>query len=300
MQNNYCHNAQYLLNYHSITEITVMKKLFPILFSLFIALYPLTANTEQEVTEQNEEEAIEVTADGVGSLKEDVADARRSAIDDALRIAVEQAKGVLVSVETEVQEYALVRDEVATRCKGYVKTYKILNENKDDKEKLYRISINAIVLLSNPKESAPVVFDEQKFTGRVPEIIREAIFISKKTNELAEMINTRRVSELKPEMLKKLHQRYLIMIQILNSMEPRGEKAEKHQMLKKGIMLKAKATRLYAGFLFGEHQPEKLKLANEINRDANRILHDLKDKIKSQPQERPRPSAHIRPIRPKR
>ena len=277
-----------------------MKKAIFILFSLFIALYPLTANTEQEGTGQNEEDAIEVTVDGVGSLKEDVADARRSAIDDALRIAVEQAKGVLVSVETEVQEYALVRDEVATRCKGYVKTYRILNENKDDKEKLYRISINAIVLLSNPKESAPIVFDEQKFRGKVPEIIREAIFISKKTNELAEMINNRRVSELKPEMFKKLHQRYLIMTQILNSIEPPGEKAEKHQMLKRGIGVKAKAPRLYTDFIFGEHQPEKLKLANEINMDANRILHDLKEKIQSQPHQKPRPSAHIRPIRPKR
>lgn len=278
-----------------------MKRLFFIVLFLSIAFYPFASDTaEQEVTGQNDEEAIEVTVDGVGSLKEDVADARRSAIDDALRIAVEQARGVLVSVETEVQEYALVRDEVATRCKGYVKTYKILNENKDDKEKLYRISINAIVLLSNPKESAPVVFDEQKFRGKVPEIIREAIFISKKTNELAKIINTRMVSELKPEMLKKLHQRYLIMTQILNSIQPPVERAEKHQMLKKGIMLKAKATRLYTDFLLGEHQPEKLKLANEINRDANRILHDLKDKIKSQPHERPRPSAHIRPIRPKR
>lgn len=278
-----------------------MKRLFFIVLFLSIAFYPFAAGSaEQEGTGQNDEDAIEVTVDGVGSLKEDVADARRSAIDDALRIAVEQAKGVLVSVETEVKEYALVRDEVATRCKGYVKTYKILNENKDEKEKLYRISINAIVLLSNPKESAPVVFDEQKFRGKVPEIIKEAIFISKKTNELSEMINTRRVSELKPEMLKKLHQRYLIMNQILNSIEPPIEKAKKHQMLKRGIMLKAKATHLYANFLFGEHQPEKLKLANEINMDANRILHDLKDKIKSQPHQRPRPSAHIRPIRPKR
>ena len=277
-----------------------MKRLFFIILFLSIAFYPFTADPAEQEKSEQEEDAIEVTVDGVGSLKEDVADARRSAIDDALRIAVEQAKGVLVSVETEVQEYALVRDEVATRCKGYVKTYRILNENKDDKEKLYRISINAIVLLSNPKESAPIVFDEQKFRGKVPEIIREAIFISKKTNELAEMINNRRVSELKPEMFKKLHQRYLIMTQILNSIEPPGEKAEKHQMLKRGIVLKAKATRLYTDFIFGEHQPEKLKLANEINMDANRILHDLKEKIQSQPHQKPRPSAHIRPIRPKR
>ncbi|MBI5750497.1 MAG: hypothetical protein HZA00_15380 [Nitrospinae bacterium] len=277
-----------------------MKRLFFIILFLSIAFYPFAADPAEQEKSEQEEEAIEVTTEGVGAIKEDIADARRSAIDDALRIAVEQAKGVLVSVETEVQEYALVRDEVATRCKGFIKTYKILNENKDDKEKLYRISINAIVLLSNPKESAPVVFDEQKFSGKVPEIIRESIFISKKTNELSEMINTRRVSELKPEMLKKLHQRYLIMAQILNSIEPPIEKAEKHQMLKRGIVLKTKATRLYADFLFADHQPEKLKLANEINMDANRILHDLKDKIQSQPHQRPRPSAHIRPIRPKR
>jgi hypothetical protein len=276
-----------------------MKKIFCILLILSIAFYRLTANAaEQEGAEQDEDEAIEITADGIGAIKEDVTEARRAAIDDALRIAVEQAKGVLVSVETEVQEYALVRDEVATRCKGYVKTYKILNENKDDNEKLYRISINAIVLLSNPKESAPVVFDEQKFKGKVPEIIREAIFISKKTNELAEMINNRRGSELNPEMLKKLHQRYLIMAQILNSIEPPPQKADKHQMLKRGIMLKTKATHLYGDFLFGGHQPQKLQLANEINKDANRILLDLKEKI--QPHQRPRPSAHIRPFKPKR
>lgn len=278
-----------------------MKRLFLIALFLSIAFYPFAADpAEQENGGQNEEDAIEVTADGVGTIKEDVAEARRAAIDDALRIAVEQAKGVLVSVETEVQEYALVRDEVATRCKGYVKTYRILNENKDDRERLYRISINAIVLLSNPKESPPVVFDEKKFSGKIPEVIRESIFISKKTNELAEMINNRRVRELKPEMLKKLHQRYIIMTQILNSIEPPPEKADKHQMLKRGISLKAKATRLYADLLFGGHQPEKLRLANEINRDANRILLDLKEKIQSQPHQKPRPFAHIRPIRPKR
>jgi hypothetical protein len=265
---------------------------------LCITIFPFTVNaSEQERGEQNEEEAIEVTADGVGTIKEDITDARRSAIDDALRIAVEQAKGVLVNVETEVQAYALVRDEVATRCKGFVKTYKILNENRDDKERLYRISIHATVLLSNPRQSAPVVFDEHKFTGKIPEIIKEALFISKKTNELSEMITERRISKVNPEMLKKLHHRFLIMYQILNSIEPPKERADKHQMLKKVIALKARATHLYAGFLFGEKNPEMLRLANGLNRDANRTLHDLKEKFSSQSHQRHRPPVHLRPKR---
>ncbi|MBI3600407.1 MAG: hypothetical protein HY097_07165 [Nitrospinae bacterium] len=271
--------------------------MFITLFLSIVFCTVLAAAAEQVSSGQNEDEAIEVTTDGVGAIKGDAADARRSAIDDALRIAVEQARGVLVSVETEVQEYALVRDEVATRCRGYVKTYKILKENKDDKENLYRVSLAATVLLSNPKESAPVVFDEQKFKGKIPEIIREAILISKKTNELSETINMRKDSELNPEMVKKLHQRYLIMIQILNSIEPPRERADKHQMLKMGIAQKAKATRLYADFLFGGRHPEKLRLANEINRDANKILLALKEKFPSQPHQRTQAPLRQRPGR---
>ncbi len=66
-----------------------MKRLFFIILFLSIAFYPFAANPAEQEKGEQEEDAIEVTVDGVGSLKEDVADARRSAIDDALRIAVE-------------------------------------------------------------------------------------------------------------------------------------------------------------------------------------------------------------------
>jgi len=253
-----------------------MKRTSLIFLFIVLSLYPFITNAAGQES-AGEDEAIEVTTDGVGTIKDDAA--RRSAIDDGLRIAVEQAKGVFVNAETEVESYAAVKDEIATKCKGYVRTYKILNENKDDMEKLYRVRLQAAVLLSNPKESAPVVFDEQKFTAKIPDVIREAIAISQKTNEVSEMINTKRAAQLNPEMLKKLRSRYVIMIQMLNSIEPPKGRADKHQMIKKAISLKAKATRLYAETLTGEPHPKKLKLANGLNEDANRILRELKERF---------------------
>lgn len=164
-----------------------MKKIFLIFLFILLGLYPLCGNAEEQTNE--EDEAIEVTTDGVGTIKNDVADARRSAIDNGLRLAVEQAKGVFIKAETEVESYAVVKDEIITKSKGYVKTYRILKEGKE--EKLYRVRLQAAVLLSNPKEQTPVVFDEQKFSAKIPEIIREAILVSKKTNDIAEIINTK-------------------------------------------------------------------------------------------------------------
>ncbi|MBI3398242.1 MAG: hypothetical protein HY026_03285 [Deltaproteobacteria bacterium] len=270
-----------------------MKKTSLIFLFIVSSLYPLISNAVEQASEE-ENETIEVTADGVGTIKGDAADARRSAIDDGLRIAVEQAKGVFVKAETAVESYAAVKDEIATKCKGYVKTYKILNENKDDKASLYRVRLQAAVLLSDPKESAPVVFDEQKFEDKIPDVIKEAIAISKKTNAVAEMIGTKRTAELNPEMLKKLRQRYLIMIQMLNSIEPPRGRVEKHRMLKKAIALKARATRLYGEYVFGKGRSESLKSANTLNKEANAILRDLKERapqktsgLKQRPPHRP-------------
>ncbi|MBI3753684.1 MAG: hypothetical protein HY266_06550 [Deltaproteobacteria bacterium] len=255
-----------------------MKRLFVFSLFVFMNLCSLTVyGVEQESS--GEDEAITVTADGVGTIKGDVADARRSAIDDGLRIAVEQAKGVFVNAETEVESYAAVKDEIVAKCKGYVKTYKILNEGKEDKERLYRVRLQAAVLLSNPKEQAPVVFDEQKFTTKIPEIIREAMFISKRTNDISKMISMKRTARLNPEKLKKLRQHYVIMIQMLNSIEPPKARAEWHQMLKKAISLKSKATRLYAAYVFGKGDSENLKSANKLNEDANMILRELKKRF---------------------
>lgn len=69
------------------------------------------------------------------------------------------------------------------------------------------------------------------------------------------------------------------MIQVINSIEPPKEKKERHQMLKKAISLKAKATRLYGEYVSGKGVSESLQAANVLNRDANMMLQELKERF---------------------
>ncbi len=55
---------------------------------------------------------------------------RQEALSAALRQAVEQGVGTLVQSETTVADSALLDDKIYSRSKGYVKTYKIVNEQK--------------------------------------------------------------------------------------------------------------------------------------------------------------------------
>lgn len=65
-----------------------------------------------------------VTVTGEGPSKE-------QALSTALRRAVEQGVGTLVKSETTVVDSALVDDKILSHSKGYVKTYKILKEEKN-------------------------------------------------------------------------------------------------------------------------------------------------------------------------
>jgi len=112
--------------------------------------------------EEKEEDigAIMVETAGVGPLTEaGVAPARKAAIDDALKQAVEQARGVMVQVETLVKDFTTVRDEILAKSKGFVRRYDILQEKKIEADKVYRVEIQAYVLLSDPK--APAVAMDQ-------------------------------------------------------------------------------------------------------------------------------------------
>jgi hypothetical protein len=54
--------------------------------------------------------------------------AKDKAIDDGLRKAVEQAVGTIVSSETVTQNFQLLSDKIYSQAKGYVKTYKVVEE----------------------------------------------------------------------------------------------------------------------------------------------------------------------------
>jgi len=54
------------------------------------------------------------------------------AIQDAIRNAVESATGVFVYSASEVKDFKLVKDQIVTASKGYVKDYKLLSESKGE------------------------------------------------------------------------------------------------------------------------------------------------------------------------
>ena len=61
----------------------------------------------------------------------DPARSREEALESAFRDAVRQVSGVALTSETEVQNYALVRDEVLTKTEGFVKKYEITSEKRN-------------------------------------------------------------------------------------------------------------------------------------------------------------------------
>ena len=49
----------------------------------------------------------------------------------AQRDAVEQASGVFITSETEMRNFDLISDEVLSRSKGFIRSYKVLKEERD-------------------------------------------------------------------------------------------------------------------------------------------------------------------------
>ncbi|OGW67694.1 MAG: hypothetical protein A3H49_09205 [Nitrospirae bacterium RIFCSPLOWO2_02_FULL_62_14] len=75
--------------------------------------------------------------------------ARDNAIQDALRKAVEQAVGTMVSSETLVENFQVVRDNIYNKSQGYVKEYKVVKESPG--KDLYAVTISATVSTENLK-----------------------------------------------------------------------------------------------------------------------------------------------------
>ena len=93
---------------------------------------------------------VNTTVEGVGVIIDDnTAQARDQAIQDALRLAVEQAAGTMVSSETLVQNYEVLRDQVYSQSQGYIRHYEVTNEATEGN--LYRVTIQASVAMGNLK-----------------------------------------------------------------------------------------------------------------------------------------------------
>jgi hypothetical protein len=102
-----------------------------------------------------ETQTIEV--EGVAAVvNNDIANARDKAIDDAKRKAVEQVAGSHVSSESITQNFQLVEDKVYARASGFVKTYAIASEFKD--QDTYHVKIKATVDASAVAENLDQIF----------------------------------------------------------------------------------------------------------------------------------------------
>jgi hypothetical protein len=89
-------------------------------------------------------------------VNNDIAMARDKAIDDAKRKAVEQVAGSHVSSESITQNFQLVEDKIYARASGFVKTYQIASEFKD--QETYHVKIKATVDASAVAENLDQIF----------------------------------------------------------------------------------------------------------------------------------------------
>ncbi|MBW7956706.1 MAG: flagellar assembly protein T N-terminal domain-containing protein [Deltaproteobacteria bacterium] len=92
------------------------------------------------------EDDIPITIEAIGTASvadSDISSARDGAIADALRKAVEQAVGMVVSSETVVESFEVLRDSVYTNATGYVKSYDVLEESRSGGT--YQVRIRAVV-----------------------------------------------------------------------------------------------------------------------------------------------------------
>lgn len=77
------------------------------------------------------------------------------AIKDAFVKALEQAVGTMVSSETRVQNFQLLNDNIYTRTEGYIKSWKILNENRA--KNVYEVTIEAAVAIGDLRKDLQAI-----------------------------------------------------------------------------------------------------------------------------------------------
>ena len=128
----------------------MVKKYF-LLLALFFLLTAYGGSTELaevlQLTAYASEEVRIIETKGMAALSEDVGRDRENALADAQRLAVEECVGVYVDSQTLVENYTAISDEVYTKAVGFIESYEILEEGKDEGEGIYFVKIRAVVSL---------------------------------------------------------------------------------------------------------------------------------------------------------
>jgi len=117
-----------------------------LLLSLLLLVSQVFAQEEEKV----------VTSEGVAVVQGANMDiARDAAISDAQQRAVEQAIGILIDSQTQVENFQVISDNILSQTKGYIKSYNVVREVKEDN--LLRVSITAHVSLGKLSDSLSAI-----------------------------------------------------------------------------------------------------------------------------------------------
>ncbi|MBI4083594.1 MAG: hypothetical protein HY423_13395 [Candidatus Lambdaproteobacteria bacterium] len=116
-------------------------------WALLLALACATgapAAFSQQPAPQAAQPLATVEGQGLASYRpDDAARSRDEALEAAQRDAVEKASGVFISSETQMRNFELVQDEVLTRSKGFIKSYKVLSQGREGE--MYKMTISAAI-----------------------------------------------------------------------------------------------------------------------------------------------------------
>ena len=97
--------------------------------------------------EQGTGETRAIDVIGRGRIyRDDVAGARDKAIEDALQGVIEQAVGLVVSLESAVQDFQLLSDQVYDQTDTFIHDYKVLTEARSGS--YYRVLVQATVSMN--------------------------------------------------------------------------------------------------------------------------------------------------------
>ena len=75
--------------------------------------------------------------------------ARQEALNQAFRAAVELGLGTLIEAQTFTGNYKLISDNIYAKSQGYVKSYEIINEGPGEAPNTYKVTIKAVVNLTD-------------------------------------------------------------------------------------------------------------------------------------------------------
>lgn len=190
-----------------------MKHLRPILLALLL----ITFNTTAYPQERKEEE-IQVIAEGIATLNDDVAGAEEEALWEAKRNAVEQAAGLFLKAEAIGRDFQLSKEEIRTSSKGYIRHWERIMGSRTIERvgngKLLRIKIRATVALM------PVLLHIETLKEVLSDLQRPRLFVQASEALEPQRLQLRQYLEEQGFIIADAHTSSAIIVRLTGSTSP--------------------------------------------------------------------------------